>query len=209
MSPFSGDASQGVPAFQDYAGEFNATGLNSVILSTTSVKSKLSDPHTIIRTLVAYQQDRTIDTVLIDENRETTDLGSSRVFGVVKTIQAGRFDFDQRYYQAILDGLQASLNVTKQLTSSRGCWRIADYVWHVNVGKLSSVLQGSGIATITFSLDVIMDLRYGLFRTAGENVTGGVNLKWNGTWGTLDVTHEDGKITWVKYRFSLVALVMQ
>jgi len=209
IGPLSADISQGIPTPGGYSGEFNASGLKTIILSINGFGVDLGDATTIIRALVAFRRDRIIDVTLIDENKKMRDLGESQSIGFVKAIHAGLLDFNQAYYQAILDQLQASLKVTRQQASGRGYWRIADYVWRMNVDKLTNVLQGSGTAQITCILDVTMDLKFGVFRTAGENLTGGTNLKWTGTWGTLELTHENGEITWVKYKSSFIGLVMQ
>jgi hypothetical protein len=204
----SADSTQGVQMLREYSGEFNATGLKAIVLSVTSVGADLGNAASTMRALVAFRRNRIITATLRDENTKTTDLGSSQALGFVKTIDAGRLDSNRQYYKAMLDQLQASLSVTGEFASSRGYWRIPDYVWRMNVDTLGSVLRGSGTVQIAFALDVNMDLKFGLFRTAGENLTGATNLKWTGTWGTLELIHEDGEITRVGYKFSFMALVM-
>ena len=188
-----------------YSGEFNATELQRITLSIYDFTSDLygKDNDTVVRFLVAYLRNRIIQVTLVDQEQEMTDLGLSKHLGGISSWQSGRLgDPKQGCYNLLLDELKLSVDVTGEELSSTGYWNAPDYVWSVTVSQLGDMLHGSGTAHIAFTVNISMELRYRFIRTSGEDLTGSTSLSWSGTWGTLQLIHEEGKISWAKYNFT-------
>jgi hypothetical protein len=191
-----------------YLGEFDAAKLQSITLSVHGISGLYFSSDTVVKSLVAYLRDRIMNVTLVDQ--EMTNLGSSKRFGVVSSVQLGPLSgLKQRYYNAILDELMSSFNVTREELSSTDYWKVTDYIWSITVDELDDMLHGSGTANIFLTVDIKTELKYRLIRTSGEDLTGSATLSWAGTLGTVQLTHEDGKISWVNYNFTkTVALIM-
>ena len=192
------------------SGELNAADLQRMTLSVYGFSNDLysRDTDTIVRFLVTYLQDRIINVTLVDGEQEMTDLGSSKSLGGITSWQSGRLgDPKQEYYNVLLDELKSPFSVARKEFSSTGYWKATDDIWSITVSQLSDMLHGSGKASMTFTVDTNIELKYRFIRTSGKNLTGSTNLSWSGTWGTLQLTHEEGKISWVNYDFtSMLAL---
>jgi len=200
----------GSVATKKYGGEFNATELQRITLSVYGFSNDLygEDTDTVVRFLVAHLWDRIIHVTLVDRNQEMTDLGTSKSIGGISSWQSGGLgDQKQGHYNVLLDELKSSFDVARKELSSTGYWNAPDYTWSITVNQLGDMLHGSGTAKITFTADINMELKYRFISTSGEDLTGSTPLSWSGTWGTLQLTHEEGKISWVNYNFtSMLAL---
>ncbi len=193
---------QRVPGQGEYSGEFDATELQRITLSVHGISGLCFDSDTVVGGLVAYVQDRTIDATLVYGDQEMTNLGLSRSFGVISGVQLVRLgELNPGYYDVLLDELKSSFGVTGQEFSSTGYWEAADSKWDITVNQLGDMLHGSGTVRITFTMNVSMNLKYRLIRASEEDLTGSTNLLWAGTLGTLQLRHEEGKISWVNYNF--------
>jgi hypothetical protein len=124
-------------------------------------------------------------------------------------MQSGRIsDPKEEQYKLLLDALKTSFNVTVKEFYSTRYWKATDYVWEINANQLATLLHGSGTTNITFTMDISTELKYTIIKTPEEDITGNATLSWIGTWGTLQLTHEEGKISSVNYNFKIIRLVM-
>jgi hypothetical protein len=74
--------------------------------------------------------------------------------------------------------------------------------------QLGDMLHESGTANITFMMDINMGLKYKVTTTSEENLIGEATLSWSGMCETLQLTHEEHKVSWVKYGFTAAKLIM-
>lgn len=200
---------QGLVAHDEYSGELEGTKLQRITLSIYGVSSASYNTDAVVRYLAACLRDRIINVTLVDRNHDMTDLGSSKHLGSISSMQTGDFgDPNKAYYNSLLDELMASFNATRRQFTSTGFWVATDYVWSITIDELGDMLQGSGTATIAFTLDINMKLKYVIVRTSEEDLTGNATLSWTGTWGTLQLTYEEGRISLVKYSFATIKLIM-
>jgi len=203
------ELNRGVSIPDECIGEFDATELQEIILSVSDFDDFFYNRDTIVRYLVTWVQDRIISVKLVDRNQEITELGTSKSLGRKWNIQSGRIgDPKEEHYALLLDALKASFNITESEFSSTGYWKATDYTWAMTAGQLGDMLHGSGTTKITFTLDIKTELEYRIIRTSEKDLTGKTSLTWTGTSGTLQLTHEEGKISWLKYNFKTVKLTM-
>jgi len=208
-TPSSEEMNQGIPAHDEYSGEFNATQLQKITLSVFDLDGFFYNRDTDVRYLVTWLRDRIIDVNLVDQNQKVADLGLSKSVGRKWNMQSGRIgDPKQEQYKLLLDALKASFNITVKEFSSTGFWKATDYIWEMTASQLDDMLHGSGTTNITFTINVKTELKYRIIRTPEEDITGNTTLSWAGTWGTLQLTHEEGKISWVKYNFKTLELII-
>jgi len=206
---FHQETNRGVLIPDKHSGEFDATELQKITLSVFDFDNFFYNRDTVVEYLVTWLRDRIINVNLVDRNQEMTELGTSKSLGRKWNMQSGRIgDPRQEHYRLLLDALKASFNITIKEFSSTGYWKATDYAWEITANQLGDMLQGSGTTNIAFTLDINTELKYRIIRTPEEDVTGNTTLSWAGTWGTLQLTHEDGKISWVNYNFKTVKLIM-
>lgn len=148
-------------------------------------------------------------------DQETTDLGSSKNFGNSLAVGAGNdgppgpsTPEEREEWSAEARELLSPLNITRKERSSTGYWKTTDYIWGITTNQLGDMLRKSGTANITFTMDINMGLKYKVTTTSEGNLTGDAALSWSGMWGTLQLTHEEGEISWVKYNFATLKLIM-
>lgn len=79
--------------------------------------------------------------------------------------------------------------------------------WVISATQLSSMLQGSGTASITFDLTLSANINYDITRE-GNRETGETNLLGEGRLGTIEITYDQGEILWVRYDFQKIGLVL-
>ena len=190
-----------------YSGEFNGTELQKITVSVFDFDSLLYNNSTDVKYLVTWFRDRIINANLADQNQRTTDLGTSKSIGRHWSMQSGRIG-DPKQYRLLLDALRESFNVTVKEFYSARYWKATDYVWAISTNQLAGLLHGSGTVNITFTMDIKTELKYTIVKTPEEDVTGNATLSWAGTWGILQLTHEEGKISSVSYNFKTVRLMM-
>ena len=198
----------GKPIPDEYSGEFNATELQKITVVVHGFSGFYLHDKSILKFIVACLQDRTIDVTLVDQ--EITDLGSSKTFGGTWGTYSGNdyAPLNKTDFDALKSFIKSSFNITKKERSSTGYWKTTDYIWGITTNQLGDMLYGSGTANITFTMDINMELKYKITTTSEGNLTGDATLSWSGTWGTLQLTHEEGEISWVKYNFATVKLIM-
>lgn len=193
---------------EEYGGEFNATQLQKITITVRVPGyiglSGLSDKGTVTFK-VKWLQDRTINVTLVD--REITDLGSSKSFGDIWYVKSSSAPHVQDETPPVFEMPPPYFNVTRIERSSTGYWKNTG-IWEINVNQLGDMLYGSGTADIVFTMNINMELKYEIVTTSEGNLTGSTNLSWSGIWGTLQLTHEGGKIFWVSYNFTYVKLIM-
>jgi len=203
------DMNRGVSIPNECIGEFNATELKKIILSVSDFDDFFYNRDSALRYLVTWLRDRIISAKLVESEQEITELGTSTSLGRNWNIQSGRIgDPKEEHYKLLLDALKASFNITVKELSSTGYWKASDYIWAITADQLNDILHGSGTINITFTLDIKTELEYKIIRTSEEDLTGKTTLEWTGTSGTLQLTHEEGKISWLKYNFKTVKLIM-
>jgi hypothetical protein len=198
-----------VGIFNEYDGEFNGTELQKITVSVFDFDSFLYNNSTDVRYLVTWFRDRIVNATLADQDQKTADLGTSKSIGRHWNMQSGRIgDPKQEQYKLLLDAIKASFNVTVKEFYSTRYWKATDYVWAISANQLAELLHGSGTINITFTMDISNELTYSIIRTPEEDITGNATVSWTGTWGTLQLTHEEGKISSVNYNFKIIRLVM-
>jgi len=194
----------------EYSGGLNATELQKITVSVSGFTG-FHDEGTV-RFLIACLQNRIIDVTLVDQ--EHTDLGSSKTFGDTWGVCSwngppGPVTHEEiEELRAELRELSSSFNITRKERSSTGYWKTTDYIWEITANELSDMLKGSRIANITFTVNINMELKYKITTTSEGNLIGNATLSWSGTWGTLQLIHEEGEIFWVNYNFTTVKLIM-
>ena len=194
-----------VPA--SFCGEIDATELRTIILSFCSFSGDLYDTERAVGCLVACHVDRIINATLVDGDKRT-DLGSSKNPDAVSTCQSGLLDYlKQGYYNRLLNELGSSFNVTGKESSSTGYWKVTDFLWAITAGQLSDMLQASGIAQVTFTAGINMELKYRIIDKSGEDLTGNTSLSWTGTLGTLRLQHEAGRMSKIEWEFTFIGLM--
>jgi hypothetical protein len=201
----------GKPIPDEYSGEFNATELQKITVVVHGFSGFYLHGKSILKVLVACLEDRIINVTMLDQ--EMTDLGSSKSFGGIWGTSTSRDGGapGEPYIEnkTELDELKSSFNVAgKALESSTGYWKTTDYIWEITTNQLGDMLRESGTANITFTMDINMGLKYKITTTSEGNLTGDATLSWSGRWGTLQLTHEEGNISCVKYNFITVKLIM-
>jgi len=199
-----------------YCGEFNATELQKISVRVHGFAGFDFD-ESILRFMTVYVQNRTIDATIADQG--ITALGSSKNLGNTlgcystnEIFTPEEEDAHRAALHAELDRLRSYFNVTrKELPReerlSTGYWKTYT-MWEITMNQLDEMLHGSGTANITFTVGIDIDLYYKITTTSGGNLTDSTDLSWSGTGGTLQLTHEEGKISWVKYNFTTVKLIM-
>jgi len=207
--PSSEEMNRGIPAHNEYSGEFNASELRKITVSVFDLDGFFYNRDTDVRYLVTWLRDRIINVNLVDRNQKMIALGLSKSIGRRWNMQTGCIgDPKQEHYKLLLDALKASFNMTVKEFSSTGFWKATDYIWEITVNQLDDMLHGSGTTNITFAINVKTELKYRVIRTPEEDIIGNTTLSWAGTWGTLQLAHEEGKISWVKYDFKPLELVV-
>lgn len=200
---------QGLLVHDEYNGKLEATELQRITLSVYGISSASYDADAVVRYLAACLRDRIINVTLVDRNHDMIDLGSSKHLGSISGMQTGDFgDPNKTYYDSLLDELMTSFNSTKRQFTSTDYWAATDYVWSMTIDELGDMLQGSGTATIAFTIDINIKLKYVILRTSEKDLTGNATLSWAGTWGTLQLTYEEGRISLIKYNFATIKLIM-
>lgn len=122
-----------------------------------------------------------------------TDLGSSKTFGCTWGIYSG--NGYAPWNRTDYDALKSSFNMTRKERSSTGYWKTTDYIWGIITNQLGDMLRESGTANITFMMDINMGLKYKVMTTSEGNLIGDATLSWSGMWGTLQLAHEEGKVS--------------
>ena len=92
--------------------------------------------------------------------------------------------------------------------TATGYWESTNYSWEITASQLSEILNGSGVATITFNTCYSTELKYKIITMPEGVLTGNASLSWSGAWGTLQLTYKEGKISLVKYNFKTIKLIM-
>jgi len=193
-----------------YSGEFNGTELQKITVPVFDFNSLLYNNSTDVRYLVTWFRDRIINASLLDQDQKTTNLGTSKSIGRHWSMQSGRIgDPKQEHYKLLVEAIKASFNVTVKEFYSMRYWKATDYIWEISANQLAELLHGTGTVNITFSMNVNTELQYTIIKTPEENITGNTTLSWTGTWGNLQLAHEEGKISSVNYNFKTIRLMMR
>jgi len=182
----------------EHNGEINATGIKEIMIYTTSI---IGISHQgAIKIILRWAENKTASAVLID--KDIIDIGSSKILGEINGV-ASALDRGTPIGPEDINELPLDVNVTgEELT---GYWMDKSH-WAVNADQLRDILQSSSNpAIITFTLDSSIYLKYKIVGS-GENMTTDVNLKWSGTWGTLQLWHDGGEISSMRYNFSNIKL---
>lgn len=108
-------------------------------------------------------------------------------------------------YQNDTYGLSSSLG--EPTWNNSGLWAPQSVDWEIDVEKLSSMLQGSGTALLTFRGVLRVNVDYEI-TTNGVKKTNGRTLSWEGNMGIIKVTYDQNRIISIKYEIPAVGLTM-
>jgi hypothetical protein len=94
-----------------------------------------------------------------------------------------------------------------------GYWNIGPllygpWTWQMNSSQIKSILpDGTDPVNITYNLNLNINLFYQLTTEAGTQ-TGNSTVQWGGSWGTLQLQHENDTLLGLRYDFSEISLEM-
>ena len=194
------------PVNQVYYGEFNATPLQGIDIEMYPMNLFWFDNLTYFEkcrnvTISAYLNDTQSKEhhccwCVSHYDVQITDLGTLTSIndnvGIYNSTSRGN-----RGNSIVLD----FRNLQERELSVTGFWRKGGRNgWFINVDQLSSMLQGNGTAVITFNATINTYIKY---ESKNENagITEVTLPQWEGTLGTIEIVHEQGKITWIRYTF--------
>lgn len=177
------------PSFE---GEYNATGLASIIIH----------PHNI----VGYPKDLpfngsygltvTMNTTIYAtlEAMENVDLGTYNCW-------------NESYLICQNDTYSNSSIIGKSTWDNSGYWEAEGVDWGIETEELSGMLQGSGMALITFRgvINVTLDYEITMNEVKRTDVK---TLSWQGGLGTVKLTYDQNKLVWMKYEIQAIQLAM-
>ncbi len=194
------------PVNQVYCGEFNATPLQGIDIKMDPMSVFWFDNLTYFEKCRNVTISASLSDTQIQEHHcccsvshyvvQITDLGTLTSIndnvGIYNSTSRGN-----RGNNIVLD----FRNLRERELSRTGFWgKDHEGGWFINVDQLSSMLQGNGTAVITFNATINTRIKYEL---KNEN-TGTIEVtlpQWEGTLGTIEIVHEQGKITWIRYNF--------
>lgn len=105
------------------------------------------------------------------------------------------------------DTYSESSGIDEPTWNNSGYWEPKGVNWEIEVENLSSMLQGSGTALITFRGALHVKLDYEIIMN-GVKKTNRKNLSWEGNMGIFKVTYDQSRIIWIKYEIPAVRLTM-
>ena len=172
----------------EYYGEFDARTLQKISINLFGI-GVISFPE---NTSLEVSKNTTINVSL--KAVQVTDLGAYKCLNERRTITVFPKGFE--------------VEIGSRNVSYSGFWKSYGNYWIIDAGQLASMLQGNGTALITFDAAVSAMVEYEM--TRGETTeTGEVVLSpWEGRIGTMEIVYEQSKITWIRYSFSRVSLVL-
>jgi hypothetical protein len=100
-----------------------------------------------------------------------------------------------------------SSRIGESTWNNSGYWEPKDANWKIEVEELSSMVQGSGTALITFRGVLHVDLNFEI-TLDGVGKKGSETLSWEGNMGTIRVTYDQSRIVWIKYEIPAIRLTM-
>lgn len=174
----------------EYHGELSATSLEWIGVSRTGVLFGSSC------SMILMDMNTTISAAL--ETAEISDLGTFE--------ETNWHENRTNYGNGSTSGGLSILN-----KSYSGYWKkpsereFKDVWWMMYTDQLSGMNPDSGVAWITFSATVNVDILYDI--SVGEETrTGETTLQYEGTIGTIEITYDRDQISWVKYDFQGISL---
>lgn len=173
-------------------GEHNATWLKSIRIH----------PYKIICTPVNLPFEGAYDITL---TMNTTIYVSLEA---VTTVDLGVYNCWEESY-TVYQNATHSGNSTKgePMWNNSGYWKPESANWEIDIENLSSMLQGSGTALITFRGILRVNLDYEITMN-GVKKADGKSLLWEGNMGIIKVTYDQSRITWIKYEIPTIGLNM-
>lgn len=176
-----------------YSGEVNASSLQRIGVEVMPCYGMTSPP----------DMNYTLDTIRNStihaslKGVEAVDLGVFERLNYVEKYVAYSSNRSVRVYCHSVNFSSSGYWSGKSLTPDLG----------IDVAELSGMLTGSGTALITFDATHNVHLKYNI-TTKGGTEQGETSLSWEGRMGTFEIVYDEGKITWIRYDFTTVKLLL-
>ena len=171
----------------EYYGEFDAKTLQKISINLFGI-GVISLPE---NTSLEVNKNTTINVSL--KAVQITDLGVYRRLNERKTITVNPKGFE--------------VEIGSRNVSYSGFWKSYGN-WIIDADQLASMLQGNGTALVTFDATVSAMIEYEITRDETTEKGEAALSPWEGRIGTIEIVYEQSKITWIRYSFSRVSLIL-
>lgn len=126
----------------------------------------------------------------------------------ITTVDLGVYNcWNETYIVYQNDTYSESSSLGEPTWNNSGYWEPKGVNWKIEVEKLSSMLQGSGTALITFRGVFRVNLNYEI-TINGAKKADGKTLSWEGNMGIIKVTYDQSRIIWIKYEIPAIGLTI-
>jgi len=197
-----------------YKGEFDAEGLEGIVVRPLPmimwdawVARKLSAY--AIEIIRNYRLDVALETAAITDLGTYQNLKNNNTVISVSSLGVENYTWTKHRGEELWSGYWTPpRNFTYEGKGKNSVRTTVLNDWVINVGQLTSMLEGSGTAFITFNLSLSVNTKYNVTVPDVQEV-GETSLLGEGNLGTIKISYDQGEILWISYDFSNVKMIMR